>query len=148
MAKEIFMTQWFTDAMRQAGESLVKKLDESGGRVAAAFWLLDEKENNWELVIVSPLVGSEGPRNYYKRINDINEACLDDDNIVSLHDIRVSNIHNRIVDAMRNSVLDGAQLGNNRMGKNYIDGIYIEDMYLYKIDWDMLSELNDLNRVA
>ncbi len=148
MAKEIFMTQWFTDAMRQAGESLVKKLDESGGRVAAAFWLLDEKENNWELVIVSPLVGSEGPRNYYKRINDINEACLDDDNIVSLQDIRVSNIHNRIVDAMRNSVLDGAQLGNNRMGKNYIDGIYIEDMYLYKIDWDMLSELNDLNRVA
>ncbi|WP_427500652.1 hypothetical protein ACQE3E_13265 [Methylomonas sp. MED-D] len=148
MAKEIFMTQWFTEAMRLAGERLIKKLDESDARVAAAFWVLDEKENNWELVIVSPLVGSEGPRSYYKRINDINEACSDDESVVSLHDIRVANIHNRIVDAMRNSVLAGTQLGNNRMGKNYMDGIYIEDMYLYKIDWDMLSKLNDLNRVA
>ena len=148
MAKEIFMTQWFSDAMRTAGEDLLRKLDESGAQVAAAFWLLDEKENKWELTIVSPLVGSEGPRNYYKRINDIHEACSDDENIVSLHDIRVTNIHNRIVDAMRKSVLNGAQLGNNRMGKNYIDGVYIEDMYLYKIDWDMLSKIDNLNRVA
>lgn len=148
MAKEIFMTQWFSDAMRVAGEYLVRKLDESGAQVAAAFWFLDEKESKWELTIVSPLVGSEGPRNYYKRINDINEALSGDENIVSLHDIRVSNIHNRIVEAMRKSALSGAQLGNNRVGKNYIDGVYIEDMYLYKINWDMLSELNNLNRVA
>jgi hypothetical protein len=117
MAKEIFMTQWFTDAMRLAGENLIKKLDESGAQVAVAFWLLGAEEKNWELTIVSPLVGSEGPKSYYKRINDINDACSDDENIVSLHDIRVSNIHNRIVDAMRNSVLAGAKLGNNRMGK-------------------------------
>ncbi len=142
------MTQWFTDAMRLAGESLVNKLDESGSQVAAAFWLLDDEKKNWELIIVSPLVGSEGPRSFYKRINDIYEACADDESIVSLHDIRVSNIHNRIVDAMRNSVLAGAQLSNNRMGKNYIDSVYVEDMYLYKIDWNMLSKLNDLNRVA
>ncbi|WP_150048952.1 hypothetical protein [Methylomonas rhizoryzae] len=148
MAKEVFMTQWFTDAMRLAGESLVKKLDESGVQVAAAFWIQDVEEKNWELTIVSPLVGSEGPRSLYKRINDIYEACSDDEDVISLHDIRVSSIHNRIVNAMRNSVLAGAQLANNRMGRNYIDGIYIEDMYLYKIDWDMLAKLNDLNRVA
>ncbi|WP_367154350.1 hypothetical protein [Methylomonas sp. HYX-M1] len=148
MAKEVFMTQWFTDAMRLAGESLVKKLDESGVQVAAAFWIQDVEEKNWELTIVSPLVGSEGPRSLYKRINDIYEACSDDEDVISLHDIRVSSIHNRIVNAMRNSVLTGAQLANNRMGRNYIDGIYIEDMYLYKIDWDMLAKLNDLNRVA
>ena len=147
MAKEIFMTQWFTDAMRLAGETLVRKLDESGAQVAAAFWLLDE-EKNWELTIVSPLIGSEGPRDFYKRINDINESCPDDEGVVSLHDIRVSNIHNRIVNAMRNSVLAGAQLGNNRLGRNYINGIFIEDMYLYKIDWNMLAKLNNLNHVA
>lgn len=148
MAKEIFITQWFSDAMLLAGENLIKKLDASGAQVVAAFWLLDGEDKAWELTIVSPLVESEGPRNYYKRINDINESCLDDDNIISLHDIRVSNTHNRIVDAMKNSVLVGSKLGNNRMGRNYIDGIYIEDMYLYKIDWETLSRLNDLNRVA
>lgn len=147
MAKEIFMTQWFTDAMRLAGESLVRKLDESGAQVVAAFWLLDE-EKNWELTIVSPLVGTDGPRDFYKRINDINQSCPDEESIVSLHDIRVSNIQNRIVNALRNSVLEGTRLGNNRLGRNYIDGIFIEDMYLYKIDWNMLSKLNDLNQVA
>lgn len=147
MAKEIFMTQWFTDAMRLAGESLVRKLDESGAQVVAAFWLLDE-EKNWELTIVSPLVGTDGPRDFYKRINDINQSCPDEESIVSLHDIRVSNIQNRIVNALRNSVLEATRLGNNRLGRNYIDGIFIEDMYLYKIDWNMLSKLNDLNQVA
>lgn len=148
MAKEIFITQLFSDEMRLAGENLIRKLDESDAQVAAAFWLLDEEEKTWELTIVSPLVGSEGPRSFYKRINDIYESCSDDDSVISLHDIRVSNIHNRIVDAMKNSVLVEAKLGNNRMGRNYIDGIYIEDMYLYKIDWEMLSKSNDLNRVA
>lgn len=141
------MTQWFTDAMRLAGESLVRKLDESGAQVVAAFWLLDE-EKNWELTIVSPLVGTDGPRDFYKRINDINQSCPDEESIVSLHDIRVSNIQNRIVNALRNSVLEATRLGNNRLGRNYIDGIFIEDMYLYKIDWNMLSKLNDLNQVA
>lgn len=147
MAKEIFMTQWFTDAMRLAGESLVRKLDESGAQIVAAFWLLDE-EKKWELTIVSPLVGSDGPREFYKRINDIYESCSDEESVVSLHDIRVSNVHNRIVNALRNSVLAGAQLGNNRLGKNYLDSIFIEDIYLYKIDWNMLTKLNDLNQVA
>lgn len=147
MAKEIFMTQWFTDAMRLAGESLVRKLDESGAQIAAAFWLLDE-EKKWELTIVSPLVGSDGPREFYKRINDIYESCSDEESVVSLHDIRVSNVHNRIVNALRNSVLAGAQLGNNRLGKNYLDSTFIEDIYLYKIDWNMLAKLNDLNQVA
>jgi len=147
MAKEIFLTQLFTEVMRLAGASLINKLEDSGAPVVAAFWLLD-RENNWEFNIVSPLVGSEGPRNFYKRINDIYQSCPDDENIISLHDIRVSNFHNRIVDAMRNSVLAGSKLSNNRLGKNYIDGIYIEDMYLYKIDWKMLSKLNDLNQVA
>lgn len=147
MAKEIFMTQWFTDAMRLAGESLVRKLDESGAQIVAAFWLLDE-EKKWELTIVSPLVGSDGPREFYKRINDIYESCSDEESVVSLHDIRVSNVHNRIVNALRNSVLAGAQLGNNRLGKNYLDSTFIEDIYLYKIDWNMLAKLNDLNQVA
>jgi hypothetical protein len=147
MAKEIFMTQWFSDSMCIAGENLIKRLDESNGQVAAAFWILGE-EKNWELTIVSPLVGSEGPRNYYKRINDIYELCSGEEMVISLHDIRVSNTHNRIVEAIKGSVLREAKLGNNRLGQGYIGGIYVEDVYLYKIDWNMLSEVNNLNQVA
>ncbi|WP_415878701.1 hypothetical protein [Methylomonas sp. TEB] len=147
MARELFINQWFTDAMCEAGERLITKLDESNAQVVAAFWFL-EPEKNWELNIVSPLVGSEGPRKYYKRINDVYDGLSDDESIVSLHDIRVSNIHNRVVDALKHSVLYKANLKNNRLGRNFIDGFYIEDMYLYRIEWDMLSKLSNLNQVA
>lgn len=140
MAKEIFITQWFSDEMLLAGNSLIKRLDESNAKVAAAFWILEDKEKNWELTIVSPLVESEGPRNYYKRINDINDSVKADEEVVSLHDIRVSNTNNRIVKAIKNSVLGNAILGNNRLGRNFLGGVYFEDMYLYRMDWELLSQ--------
>ncbi len=140
MAKEIFITQWFSDEMLLAGNALIKRLDESNAKVAAAFWILEDKEKNWELTIVSPLVESEGPRNYYKRINDINDSVKADEGVVSLHDIRVSNTNDRIVKAIKNSVLGNAILGDNRLGRNFLGGVYFEDMYLYRMDWELLSQ--------
>jgi hypothetical protein len=142
VAKEIFMTQWFSNEMLLAGEALIKRLDESDGKVAAAFWILDTEKKTWELTIVSPLVESEGPRNYYKRINDINESTKPEEAVISLHDIRVSNTNNRIVKAIKRSVLGNAILGNNRLGRNTIGDVYIEDMYLYRMDWKLLSQKN------
>lgn len=141
MAKEIFVTQWFSEEMRLAGESLTRKLQESGAQVASAFWILDPEEQAWEFTVVSPLVKSEGPKAYYKRINDINKFTGPDEPTLSLHDIRVSSINNRIVKAIKHSVLGNAKLGNNRLGKNTIGGTHIEDMYLYVMDWNLLREI-------
>jgi len=140
MAKEIFITQWFSDEMREAGEALLKRLDTSDSKVAAAFWIQDAEEKTWELTIVSPLVESDGPRQFYKRINEINESAKPDEAVISLHDIRVSNTQNRIVNAIKRSVLGNAILGNNRLGRNTLGDVYIEDMYLYRMDWELLSE--------
>jgi hypothetical protein len=140
MAKEIFMTQWFSDQMLLAGESLIKRLDETDAKVQAAFWLLDAEDKTWKLTIVSPLVESEGPRNYYKRINDVNESAKPDEDVIALHDISVSDTDNRIVKAMKRSVLGNAMLENNRLGRNTLGGVYIEDMYLYRMDWELLGD--------
>jgi hypothetical protein len=140
MAKEIFMTQWFSDDMLLAGESLIKRLDETDAKVQAAFWLLDAEEKTWTLIIVSPLVESEGPRNYYRRINDINESANPDEAVISLHDITVSDTDNRIIKAIKRSVLGDAILGNNRLGRNTLGGVYIEDMYIYRMDWELLGD--------
>jgi hypothetical protein len=139
MAKEIYMTQWFSDQMLLAGETLINRLDETDAKVLAAFWILDAEDKTWKLTIVSPLVESEGPRNYYRRINDINESAKPDEDVISLHDISVSNTDNRIVKAIRRSVLGDAILKNNRLGRNTLGGVYIEDMYLYRMDWDLLG---------
>ena len=140
MAKEIFMTQWFSEQMLLAGESLIKRLDETDAKVQAAFWLLDAEDKTWKLTIVSPLVESEGPRSYYRRINAINESTKPDAEVIALHDISVSNTDNHIVKAIKPSVLADALPENNRLGRNRLGGVYIEDMYLYRIDKTLLEE--------
>ena len=88
MAKEIFMTQLFSKEMLLAGETLIKRLDENWmQRYRPHFWILDAEEKTWKLTIVSPLVESEGPRNYYRRIDDINESAKPDEDVIALHDI-------------------------------------------------------------
>jgi hypothetical protein len=114
MAKEIFMTQWLSEEMCLAGQSLIEQLDKTNAKVLAAFWLMDVEERTWKLVIVSPLVETEGPRNYYKRINDINKSAGSDEVIISMHDIEASNTNNRIVKALKKTVFGNAKLGNNR----------------------------------
>lgn len=146
MAKEIFITQWFSQEMLIAGESLIKRLDRTDAKVYAAFWLLNAEEKTWKLTIISPLVGSEGPRKYYRRIDDINESAQPDEEVIALHDISVSDTDNRIVKALKNSVLSNSILGNNRLGRNTIGGVYIEDMYLYRMDWNLLE--NNIAKTA
>ncbi len=143
MAKEIFMTQWFSDQMLLAGESLIKRLDETDAKVQAAFWLLDAEEKTWTLTLVSPLVESEGPRNYYKRINDINKTANPDEEVIALHDISVSDTDNRIFKAflsIRDSVLwNEIPWVKKRLGKNFIGSVYFEDMYIYRMDLELIG---------
>jgi len=141
VAKELFMTQWFSEEMLLAGKSLVKRLDETDAKVQAAFWLLDAEDKTWKLTLVSPLVESEGPRNYYRRIDDINESAKPDEEVIALHDISVTNTHNRIFKAflsIRDTVLWNEKLWvKKRLGKNFIGGVYFEDMYIYRMDLEL-----------
>jgi hypothetical protein len=139
MAKKIFMTQWFSQEMLLAGESLIKQLDNADAKVQAAFWLQDTEEKTWRLTIVSPLVANEGPRSYYKRILAIQELAKADENIIALHDISVSDTDNCIVKAIKRSDFGKSIPENSRLGRNYIGGVHIEDMYLYRMDWKLLE---------
>lgn len=144
MAKEIFMTQWFSDEMLLAGESLIKRLDQTDAKVQAAFWLLDAEDTIWKLTIISPLVETDGPRNYYRRIDDINESAKPDEAVIALHDISVSGTHNRIFKAflsIRDTVLWDEKLWlKKRLGKNFIGSVYFEDMYIYRMDFELLED--------
>lgn len=138
------MTQWFSDEMLLAGESLIKRLDETNAKVQAAFWLLDGEDTIWKLTLISPLVETDGPRNYYQRIDDINESAKPDEAVISLHDISVSGTHNRIFKAflsIRDTVLWDEKLWvKKRLGKNFIGSVYFEDMYIYRMDFELLEE--------
>ena len=140
MDKELYITQWFSEEMRAAGGRLVKRLQESSAEVALAYWVLDSEEKVWELIIISPLVGIEGARAYYKRIDDINCQAGPDEETLSLHDINVSSLKHPIVKALKNSLIYQADLDNRRLGRNWIGGFFVEDSYFYHVNWNMLQE--------
>jgi hypothetical protein len=96
-----------------------------------------EPEKKWELVIVSNLVTTDGPRRYYQRINDINNKS--DKSIISLHDIRVLSERNRVFLDVMDNFSHGFLLQNTRLGSNFIGDLYVEDMFIYKLDMKLIS---------
>ena len=137
MAKEIFITQWFSEEMRLAGETLIKRLDSIDAQVYVAYWLLDD--GMWGFGIISPLVGIEGPRSYYVRIDNCNELAAADEMIIALHDISVNHCDHKIIRGMKGSLLMNTPLENYRIGRGWLGKTFVEDMYLYRMDWNLLN---------
>jgi len=139
VAKELFITKELSQDMLLAGEALIKHLEEKSSKVQAAFWLLDAEKEIWMLIIASPIVAKTGARDYYKRINEINEKSDSiEKNIISLHNIEVVDNDNRFVKALlhvRDSCLWNDKYWiNTRLGENFLDNIYFEDMYIYRMN--------------
>lgn len=132
MAKDILVMDSLSDQMAEAGARLVERLDDDNAEVKSAFWLFSSENNKWKLIIASPLVGSEGPRKFYMRVDAANKKADADEVIVSLHDIEAVNTNNQIVELLNSSVETGDSLSGIRFFRNTINGVFIEDAYIYR----------------
>ena len=132
MAKDILVTESLTDSMMKAGAKLIERLDANKSEVKSAFWLYYTEEKTWKLIVASPLVDTEGPRNYYKRIVDANALASSDEETVSLNDIGVTNTKNQIVQLLKMMVGTGDGVSSIRFSRNTINGIFIEDTFIYR----------------
>ena len=132
MAKDILVTESLTDSMMKAGAKLVERLDSDNAEVKSAFWLYISEEKIWKLIIASPLVDSEGPRIFYKKIDDANRLADDTEEIVSLNDVGVTNPTNQIVQLLKFAIGTGGGISGIRFSRNTINGMFIEDTYIYR----------------
>ena len=132
MAKEILVTELLSEQMILAGSKLIDKLDNSSCRVKAAFWMFLPEEKTWKFIIASPLVKEEGPRKYYKRIVDANKEA--DGNIISLNDISVSDVDNQLIQLLKFAISTGDSISNIRFSKNTINGVFIDDTHIYRMN--------------
>jgi len=132
MAKDILVTESLTDSMMQAGAKLIERLDANDSRIKSAFWLYYSEEKTWKLIIASPLVDSDGPRNYYKRIVEANSEASEQEEIISLNDVGVTNTSNQIVQLVKMMIGTGDGISGIRFSRNTINGVFIEDAYIYR----------------
>ncbi len=132
MAKNILVTESLSDSMIKAGSKLIERLDLENSQVKSAFWLYISDEKIWKLIIASPLVASEGPRKFYKRIVAANESAKKNEDIISLNDIGVTNTNNQMVQILKIAIGTGDGISGIRFSRNTINGVFIEDSYIYR----------------
>ena len=132
MAKDILVTESLTDSMMKAGAKLIERLDGKNSEVKSAFWLYFSEEKTWKLIVASPLVDKEGPRDYYKRIVEANTLAPIEEEIVSLNDIEATNTNHQIVQLLKFAIATGDGISDIRFPRNTINGVFIEDTYIYR----------------
>jgi len=132
MAKDILVTERLSNSMMNAGAKLIERLDRKNADIKSSFWMCFPEEKIWKLMIASPLVDSEGPREYYKKIVTANEHAEESEGVISLHDIEVTSTSNQIVALLRCAVNTGEGISGIRFSKNAINGVFIEDVYIYR----------------
>ncbi|HEX9990827.1 MAG TPA: hypothetical protein VGE45_20405 [Chloroflexia bacterium] len=132
MAEEILVKEPLTKEMIEAGEALERILVSARFDLAAIFWLYTSEANKWRLMIASPQVDNEGPKKTYATIREILSKAASMAPDLDLWSITVLGSGETLV-----RTLAGANrhlgLSNKRLPGIYLNGVNIEDMYVYYI---------------
>jgi hypothetical protein len=134
MDKELVVREVLSEQMISVGAKLIERLDQAESKVQAALWLFLPEEKIWKLMIISPLVKTDGPRIFYKRILDANKKADESESIIALNDVGVADTSIPLFSLLRIAISTGSGIGGIRFSKNTINGVFIEDAYIYRIN--------------
>lgn len=132
MAKDILVAESLSDSMIKAGAKLIERLDAKQSEIKSAFWLYFSEDKTWKLIIASPLVDALGPREFYKKVVDANSLASEEEEVISLNDVGVTNTSNQIVKLLKFAIGTGDGIASIRFSRNTINGHFIEDSYIYR----------------
>jgi hypothetical protein len=123
-----------TPQLIQEGADLVQALDAAGLTPDAAFWLYSPDINAWKLVLADVKVGSQGPREVYRQIQRTLRALSDKITILSLDDVVAAKPDAPVVSVLKKVARRaGPGIGGIRFSQSMIDGVLIEDAYIYRL---------------
>jgi len=112
------------------GAKLISALDASGFEVSSALWLYSSEHEDWRLIIATPLVDKEGPRATYRMVQRVlRKTGLN----LDLRRIGVVSPSDSLIQVLRRAIKTDSGISNIRFSRNVVDGIYIEDAVLYRV---------------
>jgi hypothetical protein len=132
MAKELLVTDALSEKMIQAGGKLVERLDADAANIKSALWLYFPDSRNWKLILASETVETDGPRKLYEKIQGANRSASEPEETVSLNDIVVSTPKHELISELAMMIGTGQGISGIRFTRNNINGIYIDDAYIYR----------------
>ena len=133
MAEEILVKEPLSREMIESGAELLRRLNDVGLVVEAAFWLYYSESNKWKLQLVSLSVDTEGQKGAYGKIWDVLYGRPDGVSGIESTDTVVLSPTEPLVMAIAgaNAIHD---LTSRRMSRANFAGTYVEDMYVYFIN--------------
>ena len=115
----------------QFGKKLWNELRESQQfRAQGMFWLL---EDEWHLVIASPIVDQLGPRDAYRKLAEV--ARFSPRESGQLLRIELISPKNPLYQALRSAFAHtpGDRVEGRRLTASQVGGMYIQDSYFYGV---------------
>ncbi len=114
------------------GKKAAEAFDKSGPPAQCVFWLYAADAGEWRLTVVTRVVDDDGPRAAYSRI----ARALDDNGLAdSLPLRRVTAMETQapLVQLLRRAVRTGPGITGIRFTNNVINGVHIDDAYIYRM---------------
>jgi hypothetical protein len=107
-------------------------MDNSGMTLQSSFWLYEAHDGDWRLVLVTPLVDTNGPLAAYSQVQRI----LRESNLIDrlpLRKIFVASPNLPLVRLMRTAIRTGPGIGAVRFTRNAINNVMIEGALIYRM---------------
>jgi superfamily II RNA helicase len=134
MDKETVVEMILTKDRIESGKTLVEKLDERGLLPGVVFWLYYPDLQQYKLILADVDVVDEGPKEIYRRIQEILWSFKKEIGDLSLTEIVFAKTDMPIVALLRKTIQTGPGIGGLRFTNNVIDGTVIEDAYIYRLN--------------
>lgn len=116
-----------------AGAELTRRLDEARFIVSASLWFYVSDSNVWRFIIASPEVRIHGLKKAYKQVQSVVSKITDERQKISLKDITVVDSKDPLISLLKAAVKTGDEISNIRFSRNVVDGVLIDDAYIYRL---------------
>jgi hypothetical protein len=122
-----------TKEMIEAGAKLIEKLDKRGVKPDAAVWLYSTDAERWRLYLSAASISKIGPRESYRKIQQVLRESPNEFRELDLDDISVAGPDASKIAILRTAVRTGPGIHGIRLTNNAFNGTLIEDAHIYRI---------------
>ena len=121
--------------MAEGKNQFVRKftLQSTSFPVSASLWFYISEINAWRLIIGTPGVRANGPKEAYEKIQSVVASIPDTQAKISLKDITVVDTDSDPLISLLRTLFQLPGVNGIRFSDNVINGVLIEDAYLYRI---------------
>jgi hypothetical protein len=123
-----------TKEMIDIGKALIERLDKRNLSPDAAFWRYVPETQQRKLVIAKATIETIGPKEIYRRIQQILAEPKNKITGLSLDDVSLAKPDAPIIVLLRVAIRTGPGISGIRFKNNVVNGTLIEDAYIYRMN--------------